>query len=109
MTSDPVHLLEVEHWGSPKLPLSQNREGSSPLLKTRRLRKGTAIPVTGGREKYSPRVLRERTRCNVTRRVPNGLTVHMAGSLIGLPLGTFLKVGGMVREMELLPKHSLKL
>ena len=54
------------------------------------------------REKYSSWVLRERTWCNTNCSVLHGLTVHVARSLIGLPLRIFLMVVGMVREIELL-------
>ena len=53
-----------------------------------------------GREKYSSWVI---TWCNTHCSVLHGLTVHVARSLIGLPLRTFLMVVGMVREIELPP------
>lgn len=63
MTSDPVHLLEVDLWGSPELSLANTGKETAPhcrhiicaIKAKQRLRKGTAIPVPGGRQKYSPR------------------------------------------------------
>ena len=56
-----------------------------------------------GREKYSSWVI---AWCNTNCSVLHGLTVHVARSLIGLPLRTFLMVVGMVREIEL-PQNTV--
>lgn len=85
MTSDPIHLLEVGLWGSPQLSLTNTGRETAPLcrhiiheIKAKPLlRKGIAIPVTGGREKYSPWSSQGgHAYCNS---VPGGVRVHMAG------------------------------
>lgn len=81
MTIDPVYLLGVGLWGGPELSLSQHRHcpyyrPSVHAMKTSQvLRKGTAIPVPGGRDKYSP-------GSSQTGPV-SSFTVHIARNLIG--------------------------